>query len=70
MATDKHNNDGSWKADDINYMEERIQTLLEYLSVERNKTFMLQEQVVHLQQKIIKLQNEQNNKSNDNGFNN
>ena len=45
-------NDGTWKADDIKYMEERIQALLEYLAIEKNKNYMLEQQIAFLKKQL------------------
>ena len=52
MPNTIHNLDGSWKADDIKYMEERIQVLLEYVANSRNEVFLLKDQVAYLKTKL------------------
>ena len=52
MAKTIHNRDGSWKADDIKYMEERIMVLLEYVANSRNEVTLLQDQVAYLKNKL------------------
>jgi len=52
MAKTIHNLDGSWKADDIKYMEERIQVLLEYVANSRNEVTLLKDQVAYLKTKL------------------
>jgi hypothetical protein len=52
MANTIHNLDGSWKADDIKYMEERIQVLLEYVANSRNEVTLLKDQVAYLKTKL------------------
>ena len=52
MANTIHNLDGSWKADDIKYMEERIMVLLEYVANSRNEVTLLKDQVAYLKNKL------------------
>lgn len=52
MPNTIHNLDGSWKADDIKYMEERIQVLLEYVANSRNEVTLLKDQVAYLKTKL------------------
>jgi hypothetical protein len=52
MSNTIHNLDGSWKADDIKYMEERIQVLLEYVANSRNEVTLLKDQVAYLKTKL------------------
>ena len=52
MPNTIHNLDGSWKADDIKYMEERIQVLLEYVANSRNEVTLLKYQVAYLKTKL------------------
>ena len=52
MPNTIHNLDGSWKADDIKYMEERIQVLLEYVANSRNEVTLLNDQISYLKTKL------------------
>ena len=52
MPNTIHNLDGSWKADDIKYMEERIIALLEYLANSRNEVTLLKDQVAYFKNKL------------------
>ena len=52
MPNTIHNLDGSWKADDIKYMEERIQVLLEYVANSRNEVTLLKDQVAYFKNKL------------------